>query len=181
MPETVLKPEDQMMQWITSQWINKPIQIAAELGIADLLHDKPMHVDELAEKTRTHAPTLYRILRALTAVGIFAEIEPEIFDLTPLARCLCSEAMRPLVLMFLSEWHDTAWSSLDHTVRTGKPAFDHALGKGAFEWMEKNPEARSILDQGQGLKAIGFAEGVMEVYDFSNFSSICDVGYRFFL
>jgi cyclopropane fatty-acyl-phospholipid synthase-like methyltransferase len=42
--------------------------------------------------------------------------------------------------------------------------------------MEENPEARSILDQGQGLKAIGFAEAIIEAYDFSDFNSICDVG-----
>jgi hypothetical protein len=176
MSETFLKPEDQMMQWITSKWISKPIHVAAELGIADLLRDKPMSVEKLAQRTKTHAPTLYRLLRALSAVGIFAEIDDQVFDLSPLAQCLCSEAMRPLVMMFLSDWHDKAWSNLAYSVRTGKPAFDHAFGKGAFEWMEENPEARSILDRGQGLKAIGFAEAVIEAYDFSDISSICDVG-----
>ena len=176
MSETFLKPEDQMMQWITSKWISKPIHVAAELGIADLLRDKPMSVEKLAQRTKTHAPTLYRLMRALSAVGIFAEIDDQVFDLSPLAQCLCSEAMRPLVMMFLSDWHDKAWSNLAYSVRTGKPAFDHAFGKGAFEWMEENPEARSILDRGQGLKAIGFAEAVIEAYDFSDISSICDVG-----
>ena len=176
MSETFLKPEDQMMQWITSKWISKPIHVAAELGIADLLRDKPMSVEKLAQRTKTHAPTLYRLMRALSAVGIFAEIDDQVFDLSPLAQCLCSEAMRPLVMMFLSDWHDKAWSNLAYSVRTGKPAFDHAFGKGTFEWMEENPEARSILDRGQGLKAIGFAEAVIEAYDFSDISSICDVG-----
>ena len=176
MSETFLKPEDQMMQWITSKWISKPIHVAAEFGIADLLRDKPMSVEKLAQRTETHAPTLFRLLRALSAVGIFAEIDDQVFDLTPLAQCLCSEAMRPLALMFLSDWHDKVWSNLTYSVRTGKPGFDHAFGKGAFEWMEENPEARSILDQGQGLKAIGFAEAVIEAYDLSGFNSICDVG-----
>jgi hypothetical protein len=176
MSETFLKPEDQMMQWITSKWISKPIHVAAELGIADLLRDKPMSVEKLAQRTKTHAPTLYRLLRALSTVGIFVEIDDQLFDLTPLGQCLCSEAMRPFALMFLSDWHDKAWSSLTYSVRTGKPGFDHAFGKGAFEWMEENPGARAILDQGQGLKAIGFAEAVIEVYDFSDINSICDVG-----
>ena len=176
MSETFLKPEDQMMQWITSKWISKPIHVAAELGIADLLRDKPMSVEKLAQRTETHAPTLYRLLRALSAVSIFAEIEDQVFDLTPLGQCLCSEAMRPLALMFLSDWHDKAWSNLTYSVRTGKPGFDHAFGKGAFEWMEENPEARSILDQAQGLKTIGFAEAVIEAYNFSDFNSICDIG-----
>jgi hypothetical protein len=176
MDEQLPKPEDQMMQWITSKWITGPIRVAAELGIPDLLRDKPMSVEELAHKTATRAPTLYRLLRALAAVGIFSETGERVFELTPLAQCLCTGAMRPLALMFLSDWHDRAWSELAYSVQTGKPGFDRAFGKKTFEWMEENSEARSILDQGQGLKAMGFAEAVIEVCDFSDFSSICDVG-----
>jgi hypothetical protein len=171
-----LKPEDQMMQWITSKWISKPIYVVAELGIADLLCDGPLSIDDLAEKSETHAPTLYRLLRALSSVGIFVETDEYVFGLTPLAQCLLSDAMRPMAQMFLSDWHDKAWNNLTYCVRTGKPGFDHAFGKQAFEWMEENPEARAILDQGQGMKAKGFAEGVIEAYDFSGISSICDVG-----
>jgi len=136
----------------------------------------PLSVDALAGKTDTHAPTLYRLLRALSSVGIFVETNERMFGLTPLAQCLLSDAMRPLARMFLSGWHDRAWNDLAYTVRTGKPGFDHAFGKQAFEWMEENPEARAILDQGQGFKALGFAEAVIEAYDFSDFNTICDVG-----
>lgn len=176
MTETPLKPEDQMMQWITGKWISRPIHVATELGVADLLQDGPMGVEKLAQRTETHAPTLYRLLRALTAVGIFAEIEEKVFAITPLAQCLSSETMRPLAMMFLSDWHDRAWSNLDYSVRTGKPGFDRAFGKSAFEWLEDNPEARSVMDQAQGLKAKGFAEAIMGAYSFSDFNSICDVG-----
>ncbi len=176
MSEQMLAPEDQMMQWITSKWITKPIHVISELGIADLLRDGPLSVDSLAEKTDTHAPTLYRLLRALSSVGIFVETDDRVFDLTPLAQCLLSDAMRPMAQMFLSDWHDKAWNGLNYTVRTGKPGFDHTFGKPAFEWMEDNPEERAILDQGQGLKAKGFSEAVMETFDFSDFNSICDVG-----
>jgi O-methyltransferase domain/Dimerisation domain len=176
MSEQMLAPEDQMMQWITAKWITKPICVILELGIADLLCDGPISVDTLAEETDTHAPTLYRLLRALSSVGIFVETDDRAFGLTPLARCLLSESMRPMARMFLSGWHDKAWNGLDYTVRTGKPGFDHTFGKPAFEWMEENPEERAILDQGQGWKAIRFAEAVIETYDFSDFDSICDVG-----
>jgi hypothetical protein len=176
MSEKILKPEDQMMQWITSKWITKPIYVAAELGIADLLRDKPMNVEELAQRTETHAPTLYRLLRALSAVGIFAEIDDQVFDLTPLADCLRSEAMRPLALMFLSDWHNKAWEGLAYSVRSGNSGFDHVFGKNAFDWLEENPEARTILDQGQGIKALGFAKAVMKAYDFSDLKTICDIG-----
>ena len=153
MPDQMLSPEDQMMQWITSKWVTGPIYVAAELGIADHLAAGPLGVDVLAKKTETHAPTLYRLLRALAAVGVFTETEKRMFGLTPLAECLLADRMRPLVRMFLSDWHDRTWSALGYTVRTGKPGFDHAFGQPVFEWLEANPEARAIMDQGQGLKA----------------------------
>ena len=142
MPDQMLSPEDQMMQWITSKWVTGPIYVAAELGIADHLAAGPLGVDVLAKKTETHAPTLYRLLRALAAVGVFTETEKCMFGLTPLAECLLADRMRPLIRMFLSDWHDRTWSALGYTVRTGKPGFDHAFGQPAFEWLEANPEAR---------------------------------------
>lgn len=168
--------EDQMMQWITSKWITKPIHVVVELGIADLLRHAPLSVEDLASKTGTHAPTLYRLLRALSSVGIFAETDNATFAMTPLSQCLLSDAMGPLARMFLSPWHDKAWDGLVHSIRTGEPGFDHAFGKQAFKWMEENPQERSVFDQGQGMKAIGFAQAVMAAYGFSDIASICDVG-----
>lgn len=176
MSDNIPKPEDQMMQWITSKWITKPLHIATELGIADLLQDGPVSIDTLAKKTDTHAPTLYRLLRALSAVGVFAETKERMFELTPLAQCLLSDALRPVAQMFLSKWHDKAWDSLANTVRTGNPSFDHAFGKPAFQWLEEHTEERTVLDRAQGMKAIGFAKAVMETCDFTPFRSICDVG-----
>ena len=176
MSEQMPAPEDQIMQWITAKWIVKPICIVLELGVAELLCDGPLGVDILAQKTDTHAPTLYRLLRALSTVGIFNEGENHSFGLTPLARCLLPNTMRPLARMFLSDWHDSAWNDLDYVVRTGKPGFDHVFGKSLFSWMNENPEERKIFDQGQGLKAKGFAEAVIDAYDFSSFNSVCDIG-----
>ena len=59
MPNQMPSPEDQMMQWITSKWIAKPVYIVSELGIADFMCDGPIGVDALAEKTDTDAPTLF--------------------------------------------------------------------------------------------------------------------------
>jgi hypothetical protein len=54
---------------------SRALMVAAELGIADLLRAGPRSVEELAAATGTHAATLYRLLRALAAVGVFEESE----------------------------------------------------------------------------------------------------------
>src|SRR5207253_61548 len=62
-----------MCQMISGFWVSRAIYIVAKLGIADYLHKQPKTADELAAITNTHAPSLYRVLRALASVGVFVE------------------------------------------------------------------------------------------------------------
>jgi len=50
----------EMMRLITSKWITGPLYVAASLGIADLLADGPLAIAELAQKSGSKAPYLYR-------------------------------------------------------------------------------------------------------------------------
>jgi len=56
-----------------SAFVVQSIHVVARLGLADILGPEPRTIDELAEATRVHAPSLKRVLRALTTVGVFAE------------------------------------------------------------------------------------------------------------
>ena len=64
--------------------ISRAVYAAAELGIADLLAEGPVSAQELARVTRTHEPSLYRVLRLLAALGVFDERYPRSFGLTVL-------------------------------------------------------------------------------------------------
>ena len=64
------------------------IHIVARLGIADLLGGEPRTVDELAEAAQVHAPSLKRILRALTTLGVFFEDDDGCFRHTELSQTL---------------------------------------------------------------------------------------------
>ena len=62
-----------LWQMISGCFISQAISVAATLDIADLLSTGPQSPTELARQTGTHAPSLYRLLRALASVGIFVE------------------------------------------------------------------------------------------------------------
>ena len=83
-----LPPRDALLRMTNAFQPSQAIHVAATLGIADLLEDGPRSVDELAQTTGTHAPTLYRLLRALASVGVFAEQPEGQFGSTPLAEYL---------------------------------------------------------------------------------------------
>src|SRR5437879_3951714 len=65
--------------YMTSQLI----YVAARLGVADHIRDGAKSSEELAKATRSHAPSLRRLLRGLAVVGMVEEIEPGQFQLTP--------------------------------------------------------------------------------------------------
>jgi hypothetical protein len=86
-----IPPSVAMLRMISGFRVSRAIYIAAKLGLADLLKDRPKHTEELAEATRMHAPSLYRVMRALASVGIFAEDQQGRFSrLSPLpSRAIC--------------------------------------------------------------------------------------------
>ncbi|HEX6732313.1 MAG TPA: methyltransferase dimerization domain-containing protein, partial [Pyrinomonadaceae bacterium] len=58
-----------MLQIVTGFWLSRAVYVLAKLGIPDLLKDSAKTADEIAGITNMHAPSLYRILRALVSVG----------------------------------------------------------------------------------------------------------------
>jgi DNA-binding HxlR family transcriptional regulator len=59
----------------TGQLTSMAIYIVAKLDIADYLKDGPKDIEELAKETKTNPNSLYRLLRMLASIGIFAEID----------------------------------------------------------------------------------------------------------
>ena len=62
-----------MLRMISGFWLSRALYAAAKLGLADLLKNGPRTVDDLAKLSSTHAPSLYRVLRALASAGVFSE------------------------------------------------------------------------------------------------------------
>ena len=52
-----------MVELITAGWLSQAITVAAELGIADALAEKPLGIDELARKVGANPDALSRLLQ----------------------------------------------------------------------------------------------------------------------
>jgi hypothetical protein len=82
-------------------------------------------VDELALACGAHAPSLYRLLRALAGQGVFAQGEAGLFQLTPMAELLRADhpdSIRSFVLN-LGGLAYRMWGDLLYSVQTGENAF----------------------------------------------------------
>lgn len=178
-PPPAVPPPVAMLSLITGYWMSRMIHVAAKLDIADHLKDGPKSVADLARSTRTHAPTLFRLLRSLSGAGIFAERADGRFELTPLADTLRSDvpgSMRGFALMMIEDYNWDAWKELAHSVATGEVALEKALGMKAFEYLDRHPElARTFGESMSNLSALE-VPAILEAYDFSRFEKIVDVG-----
>ncbi len=159
-------------------WITQGVWVAAELGIADLLANGPLTADELAEQTQTQGAALYRVLRALASVGIFAQDPQGRFSLTPPANLLRSDvpdSQRSFAIMMGAEFYK-AWGELLHSVRTGEGGFQKRFGMPFFQYMLEHPMRHGIYDTAMGRFGQGEAEAMLDAYDFSGFRTVVDVG-----
>jgi SAM-dependent methyltransferase len=174
-----LPPSVAMLQLIEGFWVSRALYIVAKLGIADLLAEGPKGSEELAQATSTHAPSLYRVLRALTSVGVFAEEEQGRFALTPLAATLRTGvpgSVRAWAIMQLGEEHYQAWGEVLHSVQTGKTAFSHVFGMGVWQYRAQHPGHAKTFDAAMANFVGTVNKTVLTSYDFSSLGLIVDVG-----
>lgn len=173
-----LSPPELMNRMLTGYWSTQCLYVAAKLGIADLLISGPRTAEELAVVTSTHAPSLYRLLRGLASLGVFAEVEGKKFTLTPLAECLRSDSsssQRALAIMS-GEEHYKAWGELLYSVQTGKTAFDMLYGMPVFDFLSKHEEQAKNFDAAMVGVHGRETSAMTDAYDFSTFGVLADVG-----
>ena len=168
-----------MIQFVTGFWTSRAVFVAAKLGIADLLQSGPKTVQELAEATGTHAPSLYRILRALTNAGLFKRESDDRFALTPLSGTLVTGvpgSMRWFIISELGQEHYPAWGNLLHSVKTGEIAFDNFFGMDVWKYFAQNPEDAAVFNDSMSGMTAAANEAITSVYDFSQFGKVIDIG-----
>jgi O-methyltransferase domain/Dimerisation domain len=164
---------------ITGFRVSRAVYVAAKLGIADLLKNGPKSSEELARLTGTHPQSLYRVMRALASVGIFAEDEGGRFTLTPVGMTLQNDvpgSLRAWALLVLGDEHYQAWGDLLHTVQTGETSFPHVFGMGVFQYEAQHPDHAKIFDEAMANLVGVYNAAVLATYSFSSIEKIVDIG-----
>jgi len=172
-------PQVALLEQTLSFWHTQAIYVAAKLAVADHLRDGPRSIAELATATGTHAPSLYRLMRALASIGVFAEDKSGRFALTPMAGALLTDAphsIRAIAIMTGEDWWWRAWGQIHFSVQTGKSSFERVHGMRFFDYMEKNPEAGAVFDQAMSAYTGQTAVQVATAYPFHEAAILVDVG-----
>jgi hypothetical protein len=158
--------------------VSQMIAVVAKLRIADHLTDGPKTVSELKRVTGSHEDSLYRLLRTLASMGIFAEEDGPSFRLTPSAEFLRGDvpgSLRANAEAVGEEWMWRPWGALLHSIETGEPAFDHLYRKNTWDWFAENPEAGRLFDRCMDESTDGDAGDIVAAYDFGRARTIVDI------
>ncbi|MGY1703177.1 methyltransferase [Geodermatophilus sp. SYSU D00697] len=179
MTESVTAAYQELADLVRGYQRSQALTVAARLGIADLLRDGPRTVADLARATATHEPTLYRLLRALAAIGVFLEGERRTFSLGATGQYLRTDhplSVDPLARMFCAAYEWRAWGDLLHSVRTGENAARHALGVDVWEYRRQHPEEQEVFDAAMRTLSRALTPGFLAAHDFGRYRVLADVG-----
>lgn len=169
----------ELRRLLTGYRVSQAIYVVAELGIADLLADGPREIDALASAAGAHAGALYRTLRFLAGVGLFAEVAPRHFALTPLGVGLRRDvpgSLRALGRNLMDQPRWRAWGELLHSVRTGGIAFEQAYGMPWFEYLGGHPEIAARFNRAMTGETARSGDAIVRAYDFAGVGRLVDVG-----
>jgi SAM-dependent methyltransferase len=168
------------MQLISGKCLSRCVSLAAELAIADLLADGPQDVATLAQITGTCSDALYRVLRTLSAVGVFEELPDRYFRNNSFSAVLTTDAehsVRQYARWFGRELHWRMYSGLETTVRTGRPwAVNEYPDKTPFEVLAEHASDHEVFNMAMAEFSEADGPAVARAYDFTRCRTIIDVG-----
>lgn len=174
-------PDERILALIEGYWHSRALAVAAELELADLLSAGPLSIEDLAARSGTHAPTLFRLLRALESIGLFRQVSPGVFANTPSTDCLRKDAPRSqwawtrLVLSTgMGEYE--AWAGLLDSVKTGIGAYDRMFGRPFWQFLRDNPHKSAIFNEAMRALSSRMTPTVTAALDWSRFPLIADIG-----
>ena len=174
-------PQEQILGIVNNHWQSCCVGAAAQLELADLLADGPLHVDRLAEHTKTHGPSLYRMLRALESTGIFTQVSPRVFGNTPASECLrrnvagSNWAWIRFTLCSGAPVFE-GWRGLMLALKNGRTGFEQVTGQNAWQHMQSNPDTYTLFNEAMRDLSASIGPAVAASFDWGRFRVICDIG-----
>jgi hypothetical protein len=177
-PGGVTGPQAELLRLAYGALAAQVVYVAAKLGLADLLRDRPQAAADLAAAAGVDAALLTRFLRALVSLGVFAEMAGDRFTLTEVGEYLRTDredSVQPRAI-FNTEVLQPLWGELLHTLRTGESGAARVLGMSHFEYFAAHPDIGALFDRVMASAARSRLRPAVAAYDFGRFGTIVDVG-----
>jgi hypothetical protein len=169
-------PNVVLWEMVHQMWVAAGINVAVQLGIADLLKQGPMDIAGLARKTGTHEDSLYRLMRMLSTRGLFKESGERLFASTRLSKPLQEDQIRYLLMTHLRAGQFEIFGDLLQSVKTGKNVRGRDSGRGLFDQIEEDVERNERFTRAMTSASRMLAGALVAAFPFKRYKRIIDVG-----
>ncbi|MDI3422584.1 methyltransferase [Streptomyces luteolus] len=170
-------PPFALLELAMGSMLTQAIYAAAELRIAEEVHEGPLSPAEIARRVGADAGAVGRLLRLLAGHQIFEGRADGTYAMTPMADALRADhpmSMRDIAVLMGHPTHWEDWSHFLEVVRTGEPSVPKHRGMGSFEYLTQNPEYGEVFIRGMGNMSDTETLPILSAYDFSRFGTVVD-------
>jgi hypothetical protein len=170
---------ERLVELIIGSKIAASLHVVVDKHIADVLSGGPKTTDALANELKLPADTLQRFMRALTQVGLFAELDDGVFANTEVSYYLRSDvqySLRNMVTMLDDDAVSRGWRRLTDVLESGKPAFNEVNGTGFFDWIKADPDRTAGMASFMGGIYGPQGPKIASGYPFGRFETLIDIG-----
>ncbi|ELS56114.1 methyltransferase [Streptomyces viridochromogenes] len=177
--QAVAPPWTDLIRLVFGGMATQVVGLAVRLRLPDAIGEGERTADGLAADFESEPAAMNRLLRGLAALGVLRESKPGVFALTPVGELLRADrspSFHSLARMLTDPAVATAWQHLDHSVRTGGPAFDHVFGRDFFAYLADDPDLSWLYNAAMSQGTGGIAGLVAAHQDFSGVRTVVDVG-----
>lgn len=171
---------------VMGKWFSRITYTGVLLGVFEQLSTtEPQLAEQVSHEIKVHTDTLYRLLRALSFIGLVEENDDNKFLLNEDGTVLRKDhpmSLRGFFLFEESSEHLVCWKHLPDFVKEGpkKTAFEIEFGKPVFDYMDGNPKYATLF--GNAMDSISYKEieGIVSVLKEGKYLEkadvVCDIG-----
>ncbi len=160
-------------------WLALAISALSKNGVPDVLGAKPAHFSGIAAQCGLHAASLYRVLRAAAANGIFVELSDGYFEHNECSRLLRSDdsnSWRGMSMMWGHPVSLRSWGAFSEALADGQSGIKHAFGKQLYEYLETDREAMIAFSDAMVSNSRHAAFDIAHSFPFEKFERVLDLG-----
>lgn len=177
------EPADEVIDLIFGRWRSQTLYAGVELGVFEVLAERPRSAGEVADELDLDAENTYRLMRALATIGLLDEHRDGNFEITDRGELLTEDhprSLRGVALLEEGPEHYAAWTHLPELIRSGEEgAFEKEFGHPPYEHREADREYGRVFNEAMTSYSSMQTAAVLEALDEEQLADIrhlCDVG-----
>jgi hypothetical protein len=173
-------PQAVVMQMVTGGYVARALSEISRLGVPDILQKAgPLSAAALVSAgVDADVPTLERVMRLCSSVGLFTEDATGRFGATTLSAVLTSDAagsVKVLAEEMGGTWMQS-WMRLGEALKTGEPQMRPLFGLEWWDYLKANPKEMERFAEAMKSNSLNSLRGVVDQCDFSQTRTVVDVG-----